>query len=79
MPACAEPRSHLLLVLALPFSVFMASLADASHFGYVHCRHFSNRSSPQFGDFCDQRLGAVSMPSVLAELKVIGDYISGNH
>ena len=37
--------------------------------------HFGNRSSPQFGGAYDQRLGAISMPSVLDKLREIGRYV----
>ena len=39
--------------------------------------HFSNRSGPQLRGGWDQRLGAVSMPSVVAKLQEIGKHISG--
>ena len=42
------------------------------------CRHFSNRTEAQHGDYCDQRLGAISMPAVMAKLKQIGAFISQN-
>ena len=41
--------------------------------------HFANRSHPQFGDYCDQRLGAVAMPAVVAKLTEIGKYISSKY
>ena len=37
--------------------------------------HFANRSTPQLQGWWDQRLGAASMPSVVAKLKEIGHYI----
>ena len=40
--------------------------------------HFGNRSSPQFGGAYDQRLGAISMPSVLDKLREIGRYITAD-
>ena len=39
--------------------------------------HFSNRSGPQLRGGWDQRLGAVSMPSVVSKLQEIGKHISG--
>ena len=39
--------------------------------------HFANRSGPQLRGGWDQRLGAVSMPSVVAKLQEIGKHISG--
>lgn len=42
--------------------------------------HFNNRSVPQYGGAYDQRLGGVSMPSVVDILKEIGTYlISRSH
>ena len=38
--------------------------------------HFNNRSHPQLKGSYDQRLGAVSMPSVVAKLQEIGTYIT---
>ena len=38
--------------------------------------HYGNRTDPQFSGAYDQRLGAVSMPTVVAKLAEIGAYIS---
>jgi hypothetical protein len=40
--------------------------------------HFNNRSGAQSGGACDMSLGAISMPSVVAKLKEIGDFILKN-
>eukprot|EP01052_Picozoa_sp_SAG31_P005399 SAG31_NODE_237_length_19590_cov_13.149915_5_plen_341_part_00 len=37
--------------------------------------HFNYRQKPQAGGSCDMELGAVNMPTVLAELKKIGSWI----
>lgn len=37
--------------------------------------HFSNRSTPQLKGWWDQRLGAISMPSVVSKLREIGSWI----
>lgn len=39
--------------------------------------HYSNRSTPQLAGAYDQRLGAISMPTVADELRKIGQYIRG--
>lgn len=39
--------------------------------------HFRNRTRPQFALPYDQKLGAVSMPTVVAKLREIGEYITG--
>merc|ERR1712194_882733 len=36
--------------------------------------HFANRSHPQLSGGWDQRLGAISMPTVVAKLQEIGKY-----
>merc|ERR1711957_743034 len=41
--------------------------------------HFANRSGTQLPGAYDQKLGAISMPSVVAKLKEIGEYISGQN
>lgn len=40
--------------------------------------HFSNRTGPQLRGGWDQRLGAVSMPTVVAKLQEIGKYIASH-
>ena len=39
--------------------------------------HYCNRSGAQLRGWWDQRLGADSMPSVVAKLREVGSYIVG--
>ena len=67
------------------FNPWSAATIIAGNLGYILLktadrdivagRHFGNRSDPEPRSAYDLRLGAVSMPSVMAKLREIGRYI----
>ena len=70
----AFPLETLFRVLVLE----MFTVLDTSMLVKCVCSpwHFANRSGPQLRGGWDQRLGAVSMPTVVAKLHEIGKYIA---